>query len=159
VRQLDGDSSTESEITDDEQPARRDKRRYSLYINATGIPDKDLYPLTGDAVPLKVLIDSGSSTNVMGKHDWERLKDQGIETKTARSMTGELRPYGEGPPITIIGRFKADVRLVSGLTQTVKFYVVEGNGVPVLGKKSATEMGLLRLATVNALTAEDIVKK
>ena len=94
-------------------------------------------------VQLEIVIDSGASTNVIDKYLWEDLKKKHIKC-TSRKTTKKLYAYGSTTPLTVIGTFTADVN-VADRHVTTEFTVIEGKGEPLLGRKTATELGVLKL--------------
>ena len=154
VRNLQDDDSDSDGSTREQQG----NRRYSFFVCANQVKKEDLYPVKIGDVNLNVLIDSGANCNVVSKRDWEYLKQQNVNTKTAKSMSALLDPYG-GEPLHIIGKFVVDVRTPSGAVQEAKYYVVEEKGVSILGKKTSTQLGLLHVASVKTLRAENIPEK
>ncbi|CAB4009281.1 Transposon Tf2-6 poly, partial [Paramuricea clavata] len=63
---------------------------------------------------------------------------------TSRKTTKKLYAYGSTTPLTVIGTFTADVN-VADRHVTTEFTVIEGKGEPLLGRKTATELGVLKL--------------
>ena len=57
-----------------------------------------------------VLIDSGSSCNIIDQMTWEELKQKGIKCKSKRT-TQKLYPYGNSEPLSTLGKFEASVNL------------------------------------------------
>jgi hypothetical protein len=94
-------------------------------------------------IPLEMVIDSGASTNVIDKYLWEDLKKKHIKC-TSRKTTKKLYAYGSTTPLRVIGIFTADVN-VADRHVTTEFTVIEGKGEPLLGRKTATELGVLKL--------------
>ena len=61
-------------------------------------------------ISVRMLIDSGASTNVIDKGTWEELKSQKIECKS-RKREKKLYAYGSTVPLKVIGCFEAGVVL------------------------------------------------
>lgn len=59
-------------------------------------------------VTMSVLIDSGSSNNVVDRETWEELKKQGIKCQSSKTTNKRLFPYGSENPLQIAGIFKAE---------------------------------------------------
>jgi hypothetical protein len=49
--------------------------------------------------------------------------------------------YGSSKPIPLIGKTQMNAT-VNNETCVIEFHVIAGNGKPLLGRKSATELGL-----------------
>ena len=119
--------------------------------------DQEIFTLSGkdDAIisieiegqSINFLIDSGSSINAIDKQTFEKLK-------TRKSMlektTTKIFPYGSSKPIPLIGKTKMNAT-VNNETCAIEFHVIAGNGKPLLGRKSATELGLLHIGSVNCM--------
>ena len=58
--------------------------------------------------------------------------------------TTNIFPYGSSKPIPLIGKTKMNAT-VNKETCAIEFHVIAGNGKPLLGRKSATELGLLHI--------------
>ena len=63
---------------------------------------------------------------------------------TSRKTTKKLYAYGSTTPLTVIGTFTADVN-VTDRHVTTEFTVMEGKGEPLLGRKTAAMLGVLKL--------------
>ena len=94
-------------------------------------------------VPVEMVIGSGTSANVIDKNLWENLKKKHIKC-TSRRNTKKLYAYGSIAPLTVIGTFTAEVN-IAGKHVTAEFSVIEGKGEPLLGRKTAIELGVLKL--------------
>ena len=116
---------------------------------------------------MEVLIDSGSSMNVIDRDTWESLKKQRIRCVSER-LTKQLYAYGSREPLETIGKFAAKVEI--GARQTdADFIVIKGEGRSLLSKSTAEQLGVLKIGlNVNAvgvsdepktLTADDIQKR
>ena len=126
--------------------------------------DQEIFTLSGkdDAIisieiegqPIHFLIDSCSSINAIDKQTFEKLK-------TRKSMlektTTKLFPYGSSKPIPLIGKTKMNAT-VNNETCAIEFHVIAGNGKPLLGRKSATELGLLHIGSVNCMRKQQPIK-
>ena len=105
-----------------------------------------------------VLIDSGSSCNIIDQMTWEELKQKGIKCKSEKT-TQKLYPYGNSEPLSTLGKFEASVNL-AGKEVTAEFIVICNEGRPIMGRKTAMELDVLRLGPqVNVVSTPDIVHK
>ena len=85
--------------------------------------------------------------NAIDKQTFEKLN-------TRKSMlektTTKIFPYGSSKPIPLIGKTKMNAT-VNNETCAIEFHVIAGNGKPLLGRKSVTELGLLHIGSVNCM--------
>lgn len=105
-----------------------------------------------------VLIDSGSSCNIIDQKTWEELKQKGVKCKSEKTNQ-KLYPYGTSEPLDTLGKFEASVNL-AGKDATAEFIVICNEGRPIMGRKTAMELDVLRLGPqVNAVSTPDLVDK
>ena len=90
-----------------------------------------------------MIIDSGSSANVIDRILWEELKKQHIKCVSKRSAK-KLYAYGSTSPLEVIGTFTADLSLANKCV-SAEFTVIQGRGEPLLGRESAMKLGVLTL--------------
>ena len=112
----------------------------------------------GGVILTGVLIDSGSSCNIIDQKTWEELKQKGIKCKSEKTNQ-KLYPYGTSEPLNTLGKFEASVNL-DGKDVTAEFIVISNEGRPLMGRKTAMELDVLRLGPkVNAVSTPDLVDK
>ena len=105
-----------------------------------------------------VLIDSGSSCNIIDQRKWEELKQKGGKYKSEKTKE-KLYPYGTSEPLNTLGKFEASVNL-AGNDVTAEFIVICNEGRPIMGRKTAMELDVLRLGPqVNVVCTPDLVDK
>ena len=105
-----------------------------------------------------VLIDSGSSCNIIDQKTWEELKQKGVKCK-AEKTNQKLYPYGTSEPLDTLGKFEASVNL-AGKDVTAEFIVICNEGRLIMGRKTAMELDALRLGPqVNVVSTPDLVDK
>ena len=107
-------------------------------------------------VPVNMIVDSGSSVNVIDKALWERLKKQKIKCISKRN-TRKLYAYGATEPLEVVGTFTAELK-VGNSSVSAEVIVIQGKGEPLLGKKSALELGVLKLQ-VPGVSVRNVVGK
>lgn len=107
------------------------------------VQSEDLFRVKVGGVNLKVMIDSGASCNVVDENTWSFLKKQKILCSTS-STSKMLYPYGNKEPLSVLGKFCADVE-VRNKKESAVFYVIKGRGSPLLGKETATKLGVLTI--------------
>ena len=79
-----------------------------------------------------VLIDSGATSNLLGKPTWEWLKSQRIQCKT-RKDAKVLFAYGNTKPLPTLGTFTAHVMCTdTNATLEADFVVIDGDGKTLL---------------------------
>ena len=104
-------------------------------------------------VSVRMLIDSGASTNVIDKGTWEELKSQKIECKS-RKCEKKLYAFGSRVPLKVIGCFEARVVLGDRVCGA-EFVVIEGKGQLLLGRSTATELGVLQIGSlINSVNSQ-----
>ncbi|XP_062538349.1 uncharacterized protein K02A2.6-like [Armigeres subalbatus] len=99
-------------------------------------------------VVLQVLIDSGCKKNIVDERSWNYIKANGAKIWNQRKNCDEIfLPYGENAkPLTLLGRFDATVSIADGakiLELVSTFYVVKGGQQCLLGRITATDLGVL----------------
>ncbi|XP_014677981.1 PREDICTED: uncharacterized protein K02A2.6-like [Priapulus caudatus] len=105
-------------------------------------------------VSSEVLVDSGSTCNIVNMDTWEALKRQKIVCTSEKSDT-LLYAYGSRTPLHTLGKFTADIEV--GRRQTkAEFVVVQGNGQPILGCQTAEQLGILKVGLdINKIEMSD----
>lgn len=124
---------------------------FAFAINDDNMPERLTFCVGG--VNMRMLIDSGATRNVMGENAWEKLKSERIKCHSYIPKTErELYAYSSTQPLTVKGAFTCDV-LIGNKTEHAEFIVIKGNGEPLLGKKTATRLGVLRIGeNISAVT-------
>ena len=155
---------------DDEGRNNARRRAYQLSEDsATGQQDYYAFavgvgqPKSGSQVDLKtggvmlpvVLIDSGTSCNVIDQTTWEVLKKKSVQCESKKSSK-KLFVYGQKDPIEVIRTFVSEIVCkISGNRCVDEFTVVKGPERPLLGKNTAEKLGVLRVGPdVCSLTTE-----
>ncbi len=93
---------------------------------------------------LDMLVDSGASCNIIGVQTWEKMKDREIQCTFKANSNRKLYAYGSNQPLPVKGTFNCDVKCGNNTTKA-EFVVVNSNGVPLLGKQTEMEMGVLKI--------------
>lgn len=105
-------------------------------------------------VPLKMLIDSGASTNIIDRKAWEQLKRGKVKCKT-QQCAKKLYAYGSKEPLKVLGSFQSKLS-VGEVELDDEFVVINGEGQPLLGYDTATRLGILRVGLGINMVNEDI---
>ena len=114
----------------------------------------------GGAELCKVLIDSGATCNLIDRATWNELKEKHIKCHSERT-TKKIYSYASKSALQTVGKFTAFVE-IPGRKVEAEFIVIEKKGQSILGKKTATELGLLRVGMpeqVNHVSVDEIVGK
>lgn len=128
-----------------ESPDTDDEYIYSVSLTVIGqVNSRDSLPireiaLNGLSVP--VMIDSGSSVNILDMPTYDRLKraDRSLSLQSSKTR---LFPYGSDNPLPVLGTVNADI-LCDNAATTEKFFVVEGKTGNLLSYQTAERLKLL----------------
>ena len=91
-----------------------------------------------------MIVDSGASTNIIDKQTWEWLTKNKVKCKSARADR-KLYPYASQTPLDVIGTFCCKV-VAGGNSVNAEFCVIHGEGDPLLGKETTTNLRVLNIA-------------
>ncbi|XP_055525274.1 uncharacterized protein K02A2.6-like isoform X2 [Wyeomyia smithii] len=132
---------------------------YAEYIfNVTSCDSNAEMQCEIGGVSVSAVIDSGSKYNLLSQSNWEQLKgNKVVVLNQRREAPMEFKAYG-GQSLPLIGAFNAILKV--GTANTVaENYVVEGNGKILIGRDTATSMGVLKIsAPVNEVEANQDAK-
>ena len=92
---------------------------------------------------MEMIIDSGTSANVISQASWEQLKKCHIKC-VSQQNTKKLYAYGAISPLEVIGTFTVDITMGNKCV-SAEVTVVKGQGESLLGREMATELGVLKL--------------
>lgn len=123
-------------------------------FNVTSTKDDGEIPCEIGGVVASAVVDSGSKYNLLGEEDWQKLKRSKIAISNQRLETSKVfKAYG-GQPLTLLGVFTATLK-IGTKTEPAEFYVVKGNGKFLIGRDTATAMGVLQISIpVNGVDME-----
>ncbi|XP_058817323.1 uncharacterized protein LOC131680626 [Topomyia yanbarensis] len=121
--------------------------------NALSLEDVLVNCSVGSSSPIRFLIDSGADVNVIGGRDWEHLeRESELGIATLEMISGKsssrLHAYGTREPMTIDCTFKASIIASSSLSESTNFavfHVVTRGARSLLGRSTASDMGLLHI--------------
>ncbi|XP_062713807.1 uncharacterized protein K02A2.6-like [Aedes albopictus] len=145
------DISTDRMTSPIEDKYKDDKQQE---VNALTLQDVLIDCTVGSSSAIRFLIDSGADANIIGGKDWERLEQEARSGKAILEMMGStssnrLHAYGMREPMVVECIFKADILKVglnsSELTTSAVFYVVPKGTRSLLGRSTASDMGLLQI--------------
>ena len=88
---------------------------------------------------------SGANSNIIDKGTWEQLKVKGVKCESqAATPDKKLYPYASSQPLPVKGSFKCTVSVCDRSTKA-EVLVIKGRGMSLLGKITATELGVLKV--------------
>lgn len=124
---------------------------FAFVVNDGDMPERLSFCVGG--VNVKMLVDSGATSNVMGENAWENLKAGHIKCHSYVPKTERrLYSYSSSEPLVVKGEFTCDIS-IGNKTEQAEFIVIKGNGEPLLGRETATRLGVLRIgANISAVT-------
>ena len=118
------------------------------------LDDDEVITCQVGGVNIEMLIDSGSKCNIINDTTWHNLKRCKIKIyNQVKSPEKMFKAYGSQNPLTVLGSFEAKV-MVGTETTTDTFYVVKDGERNLLGKKTATALGVLKIG-LNINTIND----
>lgn len=119
----------------DSDDAYTDEYAYALQDN------EDTSPIVINGLPVGVIIDSGASCNIVNSTVASQLRDSGSSFQKCRRL---IHPY-ESPPIVCTEYLTADVSTNGVNPVSADFLVVPGSAPSLLGKATATKLGILKI--------------
>lgn len=130
-----------------------DQAEPESFIFNIGDGDEFLWTKIG-GVLVQMLIDSGSSKNIIDDTTWDYMKRQGVRSWVPRNVPNTtLRGYGrDAKPLKILNVFEAIISVESSNSKfetTALFYVVEGGLQSLLGKETAKCLGVLKIGLIH----------
>lgn len=116
------------------------------FIFNIGDGDEYLWTKIG-GVLIQVLIDSGSSKNIIDDKTWQYMKQHGVRSCPSNVSNMVLRGYGpEAKPLEIVHAFEANIEVENTNSKhgmNALFYVIKGGQQSLLGKETAKRLGKL----------------
>ena len=100
---------------------------------------------------INFFIDSGASTNVIDNDLFEQVKS--TENRLSKSFS-KIYPYGSNTPLEMLGQTRLKLQIADS-EYTVDFQVLKSKGKPIIGRKTATDLGLLHIGKVHSLAQEN----
>ncbi|GAB0100137.1 uncharacterized protein DMENIID0001_161310 [Sergentomyia squamirostris] len=135
-------------ITENTEQENEEQDTEPKFIFNVGEGDELLWCKIG-GVLIEMLIDSGSSQNIIDLQTWNYLKKNGVKVhQMDDTVKKDLRAYAQSNPLEIVGSFEATIT-VSDVNEEysaeAKFYVVKDGERSLLGKKTALALRVLIL--------------
>lgn len=126
-----------------------DKVNYIFHID-----DDDYIACKVGGVELKMIIDSGSKSNIIGQSSWEKLKSNKIKvTNQVKKPNKTFMSYANKETLSTLGCFDAEIEI--GLRkEKATFYVIKNGSKCLLGKTTAKLLGVLKTGLdINAIAS------
>ncbi|XP_055693801.1 uncharacterized protein LOC129796103 [Lutzomyia longipalpis] len=140
--------SSESDSSGSDSSGSDSSGSDSSDVCSIGIGDEYIRCEIG-GVPTEMLIDSGSTNNVIDEGTWAKMKEKGIElTNFSTTCKKQLRAYGQKTCLQIMGVFEAMMVVEDNGDQyktVAEFYIVENGTHSLMGRSSAISLGLLEI--------------
>eukprot|EP00794_Sanderia_malayensis_P004215 gene4215-4778_t len=96
-------------------------------------------------VPVRMIIDSGASTNILDESDYERIcKHKKVDMTKSGS---KIMAYGSAQPLPTIGKFSATLETKQRFA-VADIHVVKGCHGSLLSYQTATDLGLINIQIV-----------
>ena len=102
-------------------------------------------------VPVQVIIDTGSSVNILNNEHFKKIKQQNPSIKLQPTKT-KVFAYGAKHPLHLLGQFTAAIQHNSTRT-TGTFLVTEENNTCLLSYNTSTGLGLLNI-NINSISVD-----
>lgn len=144
-RRTDGTTKRIRTIENDDEDKENVKRVKDSeeYIFHLGIDGKLQFEIGG--VLLGMVVDSGARANVIGEKDWIFLKNGKVNIMNQFVGSDKtLKAYGSNEPLPVKGTFDAIIK-AGNKEIKARFYVVTGGETSLLGKFTATDLGVLKI--------------
>ena len=105
---------------------------------------KNEYEVKIHGAPVKVIIDSGATINVMDIKCYDSL----LKKPKLRHTSTKIYPYKATEPLKAKGVFDTDIE-ANNKNVLARVYVVEGDASCLLGSETSLELDLLRISPSN----------
>ncbi|XP_065088042.1 uncharacterized protein K02A2.6-like [Ochlerotatus camptorhynchus] len=119
------------------------------FIFSIGNGDEFIWVKVG-GVMIQMLIDSGSAKNIIDDRTWAYMKTHGVKVEEFwKEADQTFRAYGrDSEPLAVGGMFEAVISVEDAgkrIERSDRFYVVQGGTQPLLGRLTATKLGVLSI--------------
>ena len=119
--------------------------RYDYAFSINEGDHSELTTVQIGGVDLKMLLDSGANSNIIDEGTWEQMKAKGVKCESQiASPDKKLYSYASNLPLPVKGSFKCTMGVCDRSTKA-EVLVIKGRGVSLLGKTTATELGVLKV--------------
>lgn len=118
--------------------------RSEYIFNVTTIDSNGEMNCEIGGVNVIVVIDSGSKYNLLSQSAWEQMKSQKVAVFNQRQeVSKSFKAYG-GQELPLLGAFTAIIKF-GNQADSAEFYVVKGRGKILIGRDTASAMGILKI--------------
>jgi len=125
----------------DETPQNQESEYQDIFLYKIGEKNLPLHKIViNDTSGINVLIDSGSSINILDETTYHSLSPKPALSKSY----SRIYPYQASEPVPTLGTFSATVSACNHSIQT-NFVVVKGTAGSLLGRTTAEKLNLLRI--------------
>ena len=138
------------EVTQPELSSSETDDEYLFTIHNTGKHPETTVIING--VPVKVIVDSGASVNVLNHAIVDRIKEKNANFRLTPSSV-KIHAYGTEQPLDIAGQFTASISTSSGKSTEAIFFVSNSKSRCLLGFDSSTALDLLSV-NLNNITIQ-----
>ncbi|XP_022836497.1 uncharacterized protein K02A2.6-like [Spodoptera litura] len=108
-------------------------------------------------IKIKMLVDSGCKCNLITSRTWNFMKQNSIKALNQTHRCNKtFYSYASKTPLELLGSFNANLKIADRETKAT-FYVIADGTRDLLGKDTATEMGVLKVGL--AVNQMDINKE
>ena len=132
----------------------KDDFAFSVQSDIRDIPTTDIQ--LGGIQLEGVLVDSGSTCNVIDRETWETLKTKNIKCRSWKSNR-KLHSYGYEEPLKTAGEFEAEL-CYKDRNCTVTFVVVEERARPILSRQTSEIWAILKIE-INSVSEENLLRE
>nr|CAI5866936.1 unnamed protein product [Callosobruchus analis] len=102
-------------------------------------------PCEVGGVLIPMIVDSGSKSNIIDDRTWQILKQNKIKvTKQEKATNKRFVGYSSNTPLTVLGCFEAEIK-ANNKKENALFYVIRNGYKCLLGKDTATSLGILKI--------------
>jgi len=152
----------EDEYEEEEPEAvpRSSQTKYGFGVTSDFEDETDKMMVNIGGVALKMIIDSGATTNIIDSQTWDWLKQKHIKVHNSNPhCEKKLKSYGREETLPLRGCFQCEVSAGDTVLKTVDFVVIKGRGPALLGKETAIKLGVLHIGVVHHVTEASIKDK
>lgn len=127
------------------QNAKDNKKRKIEVDYVFNVDDDATVECSLGGIKTNMLVDSGCKVNLITKETWETLKSQGAKVENQIPKPNKiLFAYGSDTPLDIKGSFETTIA-IKNRKENATVYVISGGTRDLLGKETATSLGVLRI--------------
>ena len=119
------------------------------FVFKIGNEERPVYPINVEGTRINMLIDSGSTLNIMDEVSLQKLKEE----PQLSDSKANIFTYSSKEALKLKGTFIAQIEAF-GKESQAKFYVIEGSGGALLGQKTAEKLDLVRVGPAPGLKAD-----